>query len=146
MWKYCKICCVNITIYAGSYKYLKGKKSTYGKTKKKTVATVPLEQTKWHCSNYSKLWVGGGGGGEGSLHQKEHCRGIASFYIISRKKSTNRWLKKKVHIEQIQSTVVFTHSPNKCHNIFTKHLFSVMISHSFIFYYFILTYKKLTSQ
>ena len=35
---------------------------------------------------------------------------------------------------------------NKCHNIFTKHLFSVVVGHSFIFYYFILTYKKLTPQ
>ena len=54
-----------------------------------------------------------------------------------------RWT---VHIEQTKSTVTFTHSSNKYHNIFTKHLFSVMIGHSFIFYYFILTYKKLTPQ
>ena len=54
--------------------------------------------------------------------------------------------KKTVHIEQTISTVVFTHSPSKCHNIFTKHLFSVMVGHSFIFYYFILTYKKLKPQ
>ena len=47
--------------------------------------------------------------------------------------------KKKVHIKQTKSTVVFTHLPNKRHNIFTKHLFSVVVSHSFIFYYFILT-------
>ena len=52
--------------------------------------------------------------------------------------------KKKKHIEQIKSTVAFTHLPNKCHNIFTKYLFLVVVSHSFIFYYFILTYKKLT--
>ena len=52
--------------------------------------------------------------------------------------------KKKVHIEQTKSTVDFTHSPNKCHNIFTKKLFSIVVGHSFIFYYFILTYKKLT--
>ena len=54
--------------------------------------------------------------------------------------------KKNVHIEQIESTVVFIHSPNKYHNIFTKYLFSVMVDHSFIFYNFILTYKKLTPQ
>ena len=54
--------------------------------------------------------------------------------------------KKKVHIEQTKSNVAFTHSPNKCHNIFTKHLFSIVVGHSFIFYYFILTYKKLTPQ
>ena len=69
-----------------------------------------------------------------------------------RKKSTNRWLGKKIkkrwtlHIEQTKSNVVFTHSPNKCYNTFTKHLFSVVVGHSFIFYYFILTYKKLTPQ
>ena len=57
-------------------------------------------------------------------------------------------IKKKltVHIEQTKITVVFKHSPNKCHNIFTKHLFSVVVGHIFIFYYFILTYKKLTHQ
>ena len=89
--------------------------------------------------------------------------------FIYRKKSTNRWLEEKekkkkekkkmkmkmnstfffktwtVHIEQT-NTVTFTHSSNKCHNIFTKHLFSVVVGHSFIFYYFILTYKKLTPQ
>ena len=47
--------------------------------------------------------------------------------------------KKKVHIEQIKSTIAFTHSLNKCHNIFTKYLFLVVVGHSFIFYYFILT-------
>ena len=47
-------------------------------------------------------------------------------------------------LEQIKSTVAFTHSPNKCHKICTKHLFSAMVGYSFIFYYFILTYKKLT--
>ena len=54
--------------------------------------------------------------------------------------------KKKIHIEQTKSTVTFTHSPNKCHNIFIKYLFLVVVDHSFIFYYFILTYKKLTPQ
>ena len=54
--------------------------------------------------------------------------------------------KKKVHVEQTKSTVTFTNSPNKYHNIFTKHLFFVVVDHSFIFYYFILTYKKLTPQ
>ena len=56
---------------------------------------------------------------------------------IQKKKSTNGRLKKKIHIEQTKNTVTFTHSPNKCHNIFTKHLFSIVIGHSFIFYYFI---------
>ena len=42
----------------GSYKYLKEKKNTNGRLKKKSVvaivATVPLEQPKWHCSTCSK--------------------------------------------------------------------------------------------
>ena len=87
--------CQYNNIYAGSYKYLKGKKKVQKEDwrKKKVVATVttmPLEQTK--------------------------------------------------------SIITFTYSPNKCHNIFTKHLFLAMVGHSFIFYYFILTYKILTSQ
>ena len=73
----------------------------------------------------------------------KYCSNIAAFYIVNkykRKKSTNRWLeKKKVHIEQIKSIVVFTHSSNKCHNIFTKYLFSVVVGYNFIFNYFILT-------
>ena len=51
-----------------------------------------------------------------------------------------------VPLKQIKRTVAFTHSHNKCYNIFTKKLFSIVVDHSFIFYYFILTYKKLTSQ
>ena len=62
------------------------------------------------------------------------------------KKKEHKSMIEKKNIEQIKSTVVFTNSPNKCHNIFTKYLFLVMIGHSFIFYYFILTYKKLTPQ
>ena len=54
--------------------------------------------------------------------------------------------KKKVYIEQIKSIVVFTHSPNKYHNIFRKYLFLVVVGHNLIFYYFILIYKKLTPQ
>ena len=49
-----------------------------------------------------------------------------------------------IYIEKIKSTVNFTHLSNKCHNIFIKYLFLVMIGHNFIFYYFILIYKKLT--
>ena len=51
--------------------------------------------------------------------------------------------KKKVQIKQTKSVVIFTYLPNKCYNIFTKYLFSVVVGHSFIFYYFILTYKKI---
>ena len=52
--------------------------------------------------------------------------------------------KEKYILNKPKSTVVFTHSPNKYHNIFTIHLFSIVVNHSFIFYYFILTGKKLT--
>ena len=41
--------------------------------------------------------------------------------------------KKEVHIEQTKSTVAFTHSSNKCQNIFTKHLFLVVAGHNFIY-------------
>ena len=90
---------------------------------------------KWHLGEKN-----------GSLHQKGHYRGIASSYIVSRRAQINGWKKKKkkVYVEQTKSTVIFTHSPNKCHNIFRKYLFLVVISHNFIFYYFMLTYKKLT--
>ena len=75
---------------------------------------------------------------------------MASYKYLKEKKVQTKDSKKNsvatVPLEQIKSTVVFTHSPNKCHNIFTKHLFSVVVDHSFIFYYFILTYKKLTPQ
>ena len=72
---------------------------------------------------------------------------------IEKKAQIDDWEKIKnkkkwwtVHIEQTKSTITFTHLPNKCHNIFTKYLFSIIVGHSFIFYYFILTYKKLTPQ
>ena len=48
--------------------------------------------------------------------------------------------KKKGHIKQTKNIVAFIHLPNKCHNIFTKYLFSVVVCHNFIFYYFILTW------
>ena len=80
----------------------------------------------------------------GCIVQK-HCTRIRAF-IYKKKEYKSMIEKKKVHIEQIKRTVAFTHSPNKCHNIFTKHLFSVVVGYSFIFYYFILTYKKLTPQ
>ena len=75
-------------------------------------------------------------------------------YFFLKKVQMEDWRKKKkktfvatvatMPLEQTKSIVVFTHSPNKCHNICTKHLFSVVVGYSFIFYYFILTYKKLT--
>ena len=106
------------------------------KLKKKRQCCSPKLHYRWTVENV--VWI-----------VAKHCSGIAAFYIVNRyirKKSTNWWLKKKIHIEQTKSTINFTHLPNKCHNIFTKHLFLVVVGHSFIFYYFILTYKKLTPQ
>ena len=71
---------------------------------------------------------------------------LSLFIYLVENKHKLMTKKKKIHVEQTKSIVVFTHSPNKCHNIFTKHLFSVIIGHNFIFYYFILTYKKLIPQ
>ena len=59
-------------------------------------------------------------------------------YLKEKKVQTEDWRKKKknvlatvviVLLEQTKSTVTFTHSPNKCHNIFTKHLFSAVVGH-----------------
>ena len=70
----------------------------------------------------------------------------AGSYIYLKEKKYKRKTEKKIHIEQTKSIVTFTYSPNKCHNIFTEHVFSVIVGHGFVFYYFILTYKKLTHQ
>ena len=51
--------------------------------------------------------------------------------------------KKKVYMEQIKNMIIFTYLLNKCHNIVIKYLFLVLINYNFIFYYFILIYKKL---
>ena len=79
---------------------------------------------------------------------QKHCTRIHTFKY-NKKKEHKSMIEKKIHTEQTKSTVLFTHSLNKCHNIFTKHLFLVMVGHNFIFYYFIilfLNYKKLTPQ
>ena len=57
-------------------------------------------------------------------------------YLKGKKVQTKDWSKKKkkevkdaivtiatVPLEQTKNIVTFTHSPNKCYNIFTKHLF-----------------------
>ena len=62
--------------------------------------------------------------------------------------------KKKIEVMNIEqyilkkpkSTVTFTHSYSKYYSILTKQLFSYVVGYNFIFYYFILTYKKLTHQ
>ena len=61
------------------------------------------------------------------------------------KKNKNQWSDEKYILKKPKSTVAFTHS-HKYYNIFTKHLFSVVVGHNLIFYYFISTYKKLTTQ
>ena len=60
-----------------------------------------------------------------------------------RKKKKNQWSDEQYILNKPKSTIVFTYSHNKCYNIFTKHLFLIVVGHSLIIYYFILTYKKL---
>ena len=66
---------------------------------------------------------------------QKHCTRIRTF-IYKKKEYKSMIEKKKVHIEQTKSIITFTHSLNKCHNIFTKHLFLVVVGHSFIFLLF----------
>ena len=61
---------------------------------------------------------------------------------MTEKKKNSQWSDEQYILNKLKSIIAFTHSHNKYYNIFTKHLFSVMIGHSFIFYYFISTYKK----
>ena len=60
------------------------------------------------------------------------------------KRKKSQWSDEQYMLSKQKCTVAFTHSYNKCYNIFTKHLFSVVVVHSLIIYYFISTYKKLT--
>ena len=93
------------------------------------------------------------------LNNYEICCVSITIYMLTHiniyfLKSTNWWLKKKKNqwsdeqyiLSKLKSMVAFTHSHNKCYNIFTKHLFSVVFGYILIFYYFISTYKKLTPQ
>ena len=59
---------------------------------------------------------------------------------------TEKKKKKQYILNKTTTIVAFTHSPNKCHNIFTKHLFLIVVGHSFVFYYYFVTSKKLTHQ
>ena len=132
--------CQYNNIYAGSYKYLKGKKKVQTKDWKKE-----KKKKKKACSYYSysaawtnqmalkqrfKTW-----GKKWLTTRKGHCRGIASFYIISRRKM-HKLMIEKIYIdkEQTKSMVTFTYLLNKCHNIFTKYLFSIVIGYSFLFF------------
>ena len=71
--------------------------------------------------------------------------------IFKRKKKKHKPIigEKKIVVAIVPLGIVATiqkYCTNKCSNIFTRHLFSVVVSHNFIFYYFILTYKKLIPQ
>ena len=69
-------------------------------------------------------------------------------YLKGKKVQTKDWSKKRkkkkdaivtiatVPLEQTKNIITFTHSLNKYHNIFTKHLFLVVVGHSFIFLLF----------
>ena len=113
-------------------KYCRKRAQIDDQEKKKKQWTIYIEQTKSTVA---------------FTHSPNKCHNIFTKYlflvVVGHQKKKKRWT---VHIEQTKSIVTFTHLPNKCHNIFTKHLFSVVVGHSFIFYYFILTYKKLTPQ
>ena len=85
--------CQYDNIYAGSYKYLKGKKSTNRKLKKKSYSYCSYSAT-WTNQSSTIATVQNLGGKNDSLHQKGHYRDIASSYLVGRKKSTNRWLKR----------------------------------------------------
>ena len=76
---------------------------------------------------------------------QKHCTHIRAF-IYKKKEHKLMIEKKKVHIEQTKSIITFTHSLHKCHNIFTKYLLLVVVGHSFVFYYYFVTSKKLTHQ
>ena len=77
----------------------------------------------------------------GTVDVQHKNTGRTTIYIKGKKKKeqTEDWKKKKqtkkknknkqttvatVPLEQTKSTVAFSHSSNKCHNIFTKNLFS----------------------
>ena len=57
----------------------------------------------------------------------KYCVDLVFFYLIY----------KKLRSQQLRKYC----DNNKCYNIFAKHLFSVVVNYSFIFYYFILTYN-----
>ena len=63
-----------------------------------------------------------------------------------KKKKKGQWSDEHYILNKPKIIVAFIHLHNKCYNIFTKHLFSIVVGQSLIFYYFILTYKKLTPQ
>ena len=62
------------------------------------------------------------------------------------KKKKTQWNDEQYILKKPKSTVAFTHSHNKYYNIFIKHLFSAVVDHNLIFYYFISIYKKLKPQ
>ena len=77
-----------------------------------------------------------------NIKKKEHKPMTRKEKTKNKKKS--QWSGEQYILSKQKYTVAFTHSYNKCYNIFTKYLFSVVVDHSLIFYYFISTYKKLT--
>ena len=68
-------------------------------------------------------------------------------YLKGKKKPQTDYQKKKkigtvVTVPPGIVAIVQKYCTNKCHNIFTKHIFSVVVGYNFIFYYFILTYNN----
>ena len=66
--------------------------------------------------------------------QCKNTIGAFRFYIKEKRAQIDEW-KKKYILNKPKSTIVFIHLPNKCHNIFTKYLFLVLVGYNFIFYY-----------
>ena len=101
--------------------------------------------------------------------KKNYSWAFGSFYIVNRYDSLHKYLKgkkkKNFSIVEINVKMLWTNhffyliykksrsqqlwkycDKNKCCNIFSKHLFLVVVGHWLIFYYFISTCKKLIRQ
>ena len=81
-----------------------------------------------------------------SAHNNNNNNNNKEHKQMTKKNKKNQRSDEKYILKKPKSIVTFIHSHNKYYNIFTKHLFSVMVGHNLIFYYFISTYKKLTLQ
>ena len=134
----CENCCVSIIIYMQVLINIFFKKSTNErlKKKKKKVALqlqCHLNKPKQHCRKRSKTQ----GNKMAHYTKRGTVETLPLFIQLVEKRAQidNLKKKKRVHIKQTKSTIVFTHSPNKCHNIFIKHLFSIVVGYSFIFYF-----------
>ena len=56
--------------------------------------------------------------------------------MTEKEKKKNQWSDEQYILSKLKNIVAFIHSHNKCYNIFTKHLFSVVIGHSLILLFY----------